>query len=65
MTVLPRHHAYKDFEGTPLWKTIDAAITRLVENGDIEELTAREFIVGYLCKVYAAATDSDAASTSE
>jgi hypothetical protein len=65
MTVLPRHHAYKKFEGTPLWQELDAAITRLIENGDIEELTAREFIVGYLCQVLTAAKRDSAATAAE
>lgn len=44
-------HPYKQFEGTPLWETVNKGIDDLVENNDIEETTRREYIVGYLCKL--------------
>ncbi|WP_078410753.1 hypothetical protein [Priestia abyssalis] len=44
-------HPYEQFEGTPLWETINKGIDDLVENNDIEETTRREYIVGYLCKL--------------
>jgi hypothetical protein len=43
-------HPYEDFESIQLWKIVDKAIGDLVKNGDIEEKTRREYIVGYICK---------------
>jgi hypothetical protein len=45
-----RRHPYSAYESTDAWRIIDAAITELVENRDLEETTAREYIVGYLVK---------------
>jgi hypothetical protein len=44
-------HPYKEFEKTVLWKSLDEGIHDLVENRDLKEITRREYIVGYLCKV--------------
>lgn len=43
-------HPYEDYEKTIGWKTIDKAINDLVKNNDLEECTAREYIVGYIVK---------------
>lgn len=43
-------HPYKQFEGTALWQVLDAALSDLIANDDIEERTAREYIVGYLAQ---------------
>jgi hypothetical protein len=43
------NHPYKEYEGTELWNIIWNCIEDLVENDDLEENTAREYIVGYLC----------------
>jgi hypothetical protein len=44
-------HPYKEFEGKRLWKALNKGISDLVENQDLKEITGREYIVGYLCKV--------------
>jgi G:T/U-mismatch repair DNA glycosylase len=44
-------HPYQKFENTPLWRTVYKAVDDLVENGDIEEKTHRNYVVGYLCKL--------------
>ncbi|SEM50177.1 hypothetical protein [Paenibacillus sp. OV219] len=44
-------HPYGQFEGSPLWEVINKGINDLVENNDLEEITKREYIVGYLCKL--------------
>lgn len=44
-------HPFEIFEGTPSWDIINKGINDLVENKDIEEMTQREYIVGYLCKL--------------
>jgi hypothetical protein len=44
-------HPYKEFEGKRLWKAINKGISDLVENQDLKEITEREYIVGYLCKI--------------
>ena len=45
-------HPYEKYENTELWKKIDQALDKLVENQDIEEITKREYIVGYICKKF-------------
>ena len=45
-----RSHPYAGVEQSPVWNAIDQAITDLVENGDIHEMTARQYITGYLTK---------------
>jgi hypothetical protein len=47
---LPIDHPYKKFEATGLWRTIEKQVAALVKNGDIQELTAREYIVGSICR---------------
>jgi hypothetical protein len=32
------------------WRVVEAAVARLVANGDIEEKTARKYLVGYIVK---------------
>jgi hypothetical protein len=44
-------HPYKQYESHPYWKRIDKGISGLVANRDLEERTARPYIVGYLCKM--------------
>lgn len=44
-------HPYKEFEKTELWKAVNKGIRDLVENQDLKEITQREYVVGYLCKV--------------
>ncbi|ULO05240.1 hypothetical protein H1230_19250 [Paenibacillus sp. 19GGS1-52] len=44
-------HPYKQFENSQLWKILSAGIEDLVRNEDIVEKTARNYIVGYLCKI--------------
>lgn len=41
---------YEKFSGTHLWKVVDAAIEDLVDNQDLSENAAREYVVGYLVK---------------
>lgn len=43
-------HPYEKHENTKQWKKVNQVIDELVENQDIEELTKREYIVGYICK---------------
>lgn len=43
-------HPYKAFEGTALWDTLDAALTELQSNRDIELSTSRELVIGFLCQ---------------
>ncbi|MGY3189989.1 hypothetical protein [Lysinibacillus sp. TE18511] len=43
------NHPYKKYETTELWHVISEAIEELVANQDVEEMTSREYIVGYLC----------------
>jgi hypothetical protein len=43
-------HPYKEYEASALWQVVEQAIDSLVKNGDIEEKTHRNYIVGYICK---------------
>ena len=46
----PMSHPYVRFENTPLWVLIDAELSALEENGDLELTTARRYVVGSLCQ---------------
>jgi hypothetical protein len=50
-------HPYQAFEGSPTWKRVERAISDLVKNGDIQEATRREYIIGYICKIIGADTE--------
>ncbi len=39
---------YQEYKENPLWEIVDKAINDLVENDDIVETTARDYIVGYI-----------------
>jgi hypothetical protein len=43
-------HPYVEYEATALWKSIDATVKDLEENGDVELTTARPYVLGYLCR---------------
>lgn len=44
------NHPYKKYEKTAIWSSVWTAIEALVENNDLEEMTAREYVVGYICE---------------
>ena len=48
-------HPYKEFEGSDLWRAIDSELKALEKNRHIELTTAREYVVGSLCKRLVAA----------
>jgi hypothetical protein len=41
---------YRQYQKLPVWKILSRAVADLVDNGDLEEKTARAYIVGYMCK---------------
>lgn len=43
-------HPYKDYENSRTWNVINKLIKDLVDNNDIELLTPKEYVIGYLCK---------------
>jgi hypothetical protein len=43
-------HPYKTLETEAVWAVLEKAVKDLVANGDIEERTSRDYIVGYLAK---------------
>lgn len=45
------NHPYTEYEQTLVWESVNKAIDDLVQNGDLEEMTSREHIVGYICKI--------------
>lgn len=52
---------YDAYEETSLWKSVDEAISDLVENKDIVEMTRRDYIVGYICNKLESSRNSDTA----
>lgn len=45
-----KEHPYIKYEKSKFWPIIEKALNELVENHDLEEKTARSYIVGYLVK---------------
>lgn len=43
-------HPYKEFEGLVIWQAIEKAVSELEQNNDLVISTAKEYVVGYLCK---------------
>lgn len=43
-------HPYIEYENTPMWNLIDKTISELEENHDIKLSTAKEYVIGYICK---------------
>jgi hypothetical protein len=39
---------YERFEGTKAWQVLDLAFDDLVKNNDLQELTHRRYLIGYL-----------------
>ena len=54
-----KSHPYKAFEGSALWRSVEKQIGALVKNRDIQELTARNYIVGSICNAIAGTQNSD------
>jgi hypothetical protein len=54
-----KQHPYITFEGSVLWRTVSKEIAALVQNGDLKELTAREYIVGSICRALAGGKKSN------
>jgi hypothetical protein len=50
-TMSTRGRRYAEYEKAAVWRTINRGISALVKNGDMEERTARRYIVGYLSKL--------------
>ena len=46
-------HPYAAYEGSALWRVLDAQITALEENGDLRLTTARQYVIGSLCHALA------------
>jgi hypothetical protein len=43
------------FEGTPLWRIVESAVSALKENGDITITTEEQYVFGFLVKSLASA----------
>lgn len=41
---------YTAYEESMLWKVIDNQLAQLERNGDLQITTARQYVIGYLCK---------------
>ena len=44
----PPPHPYQEHESHDAWLVLQEAVADLVDNDDLEELTHRDYIVGYL-----------------
>lgn len=61
-------HPYAEFEGTPLWSVLAAALAELEADHDVLVTTTRAHVVGLLCERVVAsglATPSPAASRAD
>jgi hypothetical protein len=45
---MAKNRPYAALENHPAWMVLDRAIKKLAANGDLDERTAREHIVGYI-----------------
>jgi hypothetical protein len=54
-----KQHPYVEIEGSVLWRKVETMIAALVRNGDLKELTAREYIVGAICQAIAGGETSN------
>lgn len=43
-------HPYQQFEGTPLWATLEKALAELEANSDSRLTTAPAHVIGFLAK---------------
>ena len=43
-------HPYKEYENSKTWNAVACLIKDLVDNNDIELLTPKEYVIGYICK---------------
>ena len=43
-------HPYKEYENSKTWNALALLIKDLVDNEDIELLTPKEYVIGYICK---------------
>ena len=48
---------YERWKTDPLWAIVNIAISDLVKNADLKELTARDYIVGYIVMKIRSALD--------
>jgi hypothetical protein len=54
-----KQHPYVEIEGGVLWRRVDTMIAAPARNGDLTELTAREYIVGAICQAIAGSKPSN------
>lgn len=45
-----QRHPYEAYEQEAIWAALDRAMRALAKNGDVDERTSHEHIVGYLAK---------------
>jgi len=46
-------HPYEDLEATPLWSAVDRVLGDLEQNQDLRITTARQYVVGAVCRALA------------
>lgn len=58
-------HAYSQFEDTPLWRAVGAALDDLEANRDLALTTDRRLVIGFLVKSLSRAFPASALSAQE
>lgn len=54
MTTPQTHHVYEQYEGTPLWRALEGALSDLEASREVTLGTARHYVLGFLCQELAA-----------
>jgi hypothetical protein len=54
MSIDHRHQVYEEYDGTPLWRALEAAMAQLEQSGEVTVATAPRYVLGYLCQELAA-----------
>ena len=43
-------HSYVEFENTRLWRAVEEIVSDLEQNKDLQLMTIREYVIGYICQ---------------
>jgi hypothetical protein len=54
MTSPQTHKIHEQYEGTPLWRALEAALDDLMASREVTIATAPRYVLGYLCQELAA-----------
>lgn len=48
---LKMSHPYQKYENTIIWDSLNSIVDKLVENGDMQEMTSRKHLIGYMINI--------------